>query len=674
MLQPIGSHARYIQSVLRGTARDEGPGTPDYVKRSWLRCLTQYHLDPQSQREPYVLPRDERLARKERNLELVSFADAEMAHLYHQLAGSGYSIILTDRDGVLLDYYGDLSFRNAAFRTGLVLGAVWSEEHGGTNGMGTCLFERAPLIVHRDQHFFSRNTGLTCCAAPIFDHSGDLVAVLDASGESDRAQQHTLVLVNMSAQMIENRLFLHRFKDEFVVRFHSRPELVGTWGEGIIALDAAGAIAALDRNALFQLGVKNASELTGAPLERVFNISLNALVGRSQKKSFHPLPIYDARHGGRFFAIAQAPQSKRALGGKQRLARIEELPLPEPGRSPLDELDFGDPMMARNIQAARRTQSREVPILLLGESGTGKEFFARAMHASSDRADKPFVAVNCSSLPEAQLEGELFGRPCGLRGTAAAPAAAPASSPQDEGTAGKPEAEEDPGRVVQANGGTLFLDDVGELPLELQARLLHVIEEREVLRPDGEAPVRVDVRVVSAARGGLQEKVRRGEFREDLFYRLQSLVLTLPPLRERKDKAALIRHVFAQESAATPSVTLGDDLADALRAYAWPGNIRQLRNVLRGMIAMRSADRLDGGCLPADYGVGEPEPVTPEECELPPEAQSLNPLERAERGALLKEIELHHGNISRVAQKLGIGRNTLYRKMRRLGITLPPRH
>ena len=676
MLQPIGSHARYIQSVLRGTARDEGQGTPDYVKRSWLRCLTQYHLDPQSQREPYVLPRDERLARKERNLELVSFADAEMAHLYHQLAGSGYSIILTDRDGVLLDYYGDLSFRNAAFRTGLVLGAVWSEEHGGTNGMGTCLFERAPLVVHRDQHFFSRNTGLTCCAAPIFDYRGDLVAVLDASGESDRAQQHTLVLVNMSAQMIENRLFLYRFKDEFVVRFHSRPELVGTWGEGIIALDAAGAIAALDRNALFQLGFKNASELAGAPLERVFNISLGALVGRSQKKSFHPLPIYDARHGGRFFATAQAPQSKRGLSGKQRLGRIEEPPAADPGRSPLDELDFGDPMMARNIQAARRTQSREVPILLLGESGTGKEFFARAMHASSDRADKPFVAVNCSSMPETQLERELFGRPTSPR--SATPIPPPPAAAQSDGPApspaGKAEGDEDLGRVVQANGGTLFLDDVGELPLELQARLLHMIEEREVLRPDGEAPVRVDVRVVSAARGGLQEKVRRGEFREDLFYRLQSLVLTLPPLRERKDKAALIRHVFAQESAATPSVTLGDDLADALRAYAWPGNIRQLRNVLRGMIAMRSGDRLDGGCLPADYGVGEPEPVTAEECELPPEAQVLNPLEKAERGALLKEIELHHGNISRVAQKLGIGRNTLYRKMRRLGITLPPRH
>src|SRR5579885_3101913 len=442
MLQPIGSHARYIQSVLRGTARDEGAGTPDYVKRSWLRCLTQYHLDPQSQREPFVLPRDERLARKERNLELVSFADAEMAHLYHQLAGSGYSIILTDRDGVLLDYYGDLSFRNAAFRTGLVLGAVWSEEHGGTNGMGTCLFERAPLIVHRDQHFFSRNTGLTCCAAPIFDYRGDLVAVLDASGESDRAQQHTLVLVNMSAQMIENRLFLYRFKDEFVVRFHSRPELVGTWGEGIIALDAAGAIAALDRNALFQLGVKSAIELTGAPLERVFNISLSALVGRSQKKSFRPLPIYDARHGGRLFAVAPGPQSRRgAQASKHRIVPAEEPTVAEAGRSVLDELDLGDPVMARNIQAAKRLETRDIPILLLGESGTGKEFFARALHAASERADKPFVAVNCGSLPEMLMQSELFGR------------AAAGSS------------EADRGRIVQANGGMLFLDDVGDLPL-----------------------------------------------------------------------------------------------------------------------------------------------------------------------------------------------------------------
>jgi len=651
MLQQIGSHARYIQSVLRGTA--DSASTPDYVKRSWLRCLSQYHLDPQSQREPFVLPREERLARKEQNLELVSFADAEMAHLYHQLAGSGYSIILTDRDGVLLDYYGDLSFRNAAFRTGLVLGAVWSEEHGGTNGMGTCLFERAPLIIHRDQHFFSRNTGLTCCAAPIFDYRGELVAVLDASGESDRAQQHTLVLVNMSAQMIENRLFLNRFRDGFVVRFHSRPELVGTWSEGIIAMDASGAIAALDRNALFQLGFKGAAELVGAPLERLFNISLPALVGRSQKKSFHPLPIYETRHGGRFFAVAQAPQSKRALANKQRPEPAdEERALPEAGRSVLDELDLGDPVLARNIQAAKRLESRDIPILLLGESGTGKEFFARAVHSASERADKPFIAVNCGSLPETLMQGELFGRAGAIS----------ASSSEDER-----------GRIVQANGGTLFLDDIGDLPLELQGQLLHVLEEREVLPRGSQMPVKVDIRLISAARIGLQEKIRRGEFREDLFYRLQSLVLTLPALRDRRDKQALIRHIFSQESAATPAVSVSEDLVDALCAYSWPGNIRQLRNVLRGMIALRTGERLDRSSLPADYGIGQPVSETELSAEPSAETQSLNPLEKAERTALLREIDLHHGNISRVAQKLGIGRNTLYRKMRRLDIAFPAR-
>ncbi len=644
MLQPIGSHARYIQSVLRGMEREDGGATPDYVKRSWLRCLTQYRLDPQSEREVYVLPREERLARKEQNFELVSLADAEMAHLYHQLAGSGYSIILTDREGVLLDYYGDLSFRNAAFRTGLVLGAVWSEQYGGTNGMGTCLVERAPLIVHRDQHFFSRNIGLTCCAAPIFDHRGELVAVLDASGESDRAQQHTLVLVNMSAQMIENRLFLNRFRDDFVVRFHSRPELVGTWSEGIFALDGNGHISAVDRNALFQLGQKAANELIGSPLERVFNTSLSALVGRSQKKSFHPLAIYEIRHGGRFFAVAQAPQSRRH-SVKQTDAPAEPT-VREVGRSLLDELDMGDAVMARNIQAAKRVESRDIPILLLGESGTGKEYFARALHAASERADKPFVAVSCSSLPAAALQAELFGRfgSC----------------------------EEDQGRIVQASGGTLFLDDVGELPLELQGQLLHVLEERQVAARGSEPPVSVDVRIVSATRSNLQEKIRRGEFREDLFYRLQSLVLRLPPLRDRTDRQSLIRHLFAQESAATPSLSVADDLVAALSVYSWPGNIRQLRNVLRGMIALRTSDRLELSSLPADYGLGDPVAADPPR-EAPAESDGLNPLEKAECAAQLREIELHHGNISRVAHKLGIGRNTLYRKMRRLGIGIPAR-
>ncbi len=646
MLRATDNRHRHSLAAPRNSLRHDDSDAPEYIRRSWLRCLNEYHLDPQSEREPYVLPRQERLERKESNHDLLALADAEMAHLYHQLAGSGYSIILTDRDGVLLDYYGDFSFRNAAFRTGLVLGAMWDEQHGGTNGMGTCLVERTPLIVHREQHFFARNSGLTCCAAPIFDHRGELIAVLDASGESDRAQQHTLVLVNMAAQMIENRLFLHHFRDAFVVRFHSRPELLGTWGEGIIALDGAGSITALDRNALFQLGLQHSAELLGAPLERVFTVSLCALLARSQRKSFHPLTLYDARHGGRVFAIAQAPQTKR--GGKPRGAQSSAPAHLDPNRGPLEELDFGDPVMARNIQATRRTLSRDIPILLIGESGTGKECFARALHASSERAEKPFVTVHCGSVSETQPA-------CEPPAAGAAPAGATA--------------EQIHGRILQANGGTLFLDDVGELPPSLQTQLLHVIEERTLPATAAKEAARIDVQLVSATRRDLHDKVQRGELREDLFYRLQGLVLTLPPLRERKDKAAVIRHIFAQECAATPAVTMGEDMVDALKAYSWPGNIRQLRNVLRGMIAMRSSNQLDAGCLPAEYGAGE---VHADDA-LPEEAKSLNPLERAERSALLHEIELYQGNLSRVAHSLGIGRNTLYRNLRRLRITLPVR-
>ena len=624
---PNGDHARFVYSVIRGTSCD----APEHVRRSWLRCLEEYGLDPESKASPAVVSRRELLVRKERCRELVSFADAEMAHLYRQLAGSGHSIILTDRDGVLLSYYGDPSFKGAASRAGLVPGALWSERHGGTNGMGTCLLERAPLIVHRDQHFLARNTGLTCCAAPIFDHRGELAAVLDASGESDRAQQHTLVLVNMSAQMIENRLFLHRFRDAFVVRFHSRPELVGTWSEGIIALDRAGAIAAVDRNALFQLGCKSVEELANAPLERVFNISLPALLGRSRKKSFHPLPIYEARHGGRFFAVAQEPVSApRATGAAQAAPREGSAPAAA-DRSALDELDLGDASMARNIRAAKRVASRDVPILLIGETGTGKELFARAVHAASARVEHAFVAVNCAAIPEALARSEPF---------------------------------------VQAHGGTLFLDEIGALPGALQARLLHVLEKREVMASGGAAPIQVDLRLIAATPFGLEEKVRRGEFREDLVHRLQGLVLTLPRFHEREDKRALLRHVFAQEAADTPSVSLSEELSNALCAHPWPGNIRQLRNALRAMIALRSGDKLGVADLPSDYWPGG---RADEPGAAPMEADSLNALARAEREALVRELELERRNLSHVARKLGVSRNALYRKMHRLGIRWPVR-
>jgi transcriptional regulator of acetoin/glycerol metabolism len=358
----------------------------------------------------------------------------------------------------------------------------------------------------------------------------------------------------------------------------------------------------------------------------VFNISLPALLGRCRKKSFHPLPVYEMRHGGRFFALAQEPESAQ-------ISPRAAPPAPAaatPASSPLDELDFGDPVMARSIRAAKRVASRALPILLVGETGTGKELFARALHAASERAAGPFVAVSCGELSEPLLQVAL----------------------------------------AQARGGTLFLDDVGELPGTLQARLLHVLEHREAGPESGEQRVD-DVRLIAASAASLEPRIRRQEFREDLFYRLQGLALTLPRLCERADRRALIRHLFAQEAADTPSVSLSEPLIEALGAQRWPGNLRQLRNALRAMIALRSGDRLDVADLPADYSLG------PRVAQADSTAEGLNALGMAERAALLRELEHEHGNISHVARNLGVSRNAVYRKMQRLHIAWPakePRH
>jgi len=280
--------------------------------------------------------------------------------------------------------------------------------------------------------------------------------------------------------------------------------------------------------------------------------------------------------------------------------------------------------MGRNIRAAKRVASRAIPILLLGETGTGKELFARALHAASERAAQPFVAVNCASLTAALLEA----------------------------------------RLAQARGGTLFLDDIGELADTLQAFLLHALDGHEAL----------DVRLVAASAGGLEEKIRHGAFREDVFYRLQGLVLTLPRFHERADKHALIRHLFAQEAADAPSASLSERLVEALCAHRWPGNLRQLRNALRAMIARRSSDKLDLADLPWDYSLG----AIPAQAEAAPGGKrALNALGRAEREALVRELERERGNISHVARNLGVSRNAVYRKMQRLRIAWPgkePQH
>lgn len=645
----IPDHEELVRAALDGNRIIHSSEIDDLTLRSWRRCRDEYGLDPGVMPDPVIIDRQDLQERLQKYDRLLDIARVEMTDLYHQLAGSGHAIMLTDKDGILLNFIGDPQFTDTAAHTGMHLGAVWSEPAQGTNGMGTCLVEQKPLVIHKQSHFFARNACLTCAAAPIFDPHGEILAVLDASSESRMAQQHTMVLLNMAAQVIENRVFLCAMKEAFVLRFHARSEFISTLGEGAIAFDGEGKILAVNRSAMFQLNLESPQRIVGHPIHHLFTISLASLLKHAHS---HAFPIRESQNGGRFFATLQSPENHRRSNVAPGIRTIQADTRHEDNdylgsADSLQALHFDEPRMKRNVETAMKLIERDIPCMLFGETGTGKEMFARALHLASSRRDKPFVAVNCASLPESLIESELFGyRPGAFTGA------------NREGSRGK---------IVQADNGTLFLDEIGDMPLHLQARLLRVLEEREVTPLGGERPIKVSIKLISATHHDIQGMVEEGKFREDLFYRLHGVSLTMPPLRKRADRLQLIKHIGQLEADTAMELAWDDEALKLLDNFRWPGNIRQLRNVMRTTTALCSNHTVTVHDLPEDirHTVNDDEPPAGSET-------NLNALAIAERDALLNELEEMHWNISRVAKKLDLSRNTLYRRMKRFGIN-PPR-
>jgi transcriptional regulator of acetoin/glycerol metabolism len=644
-ISTVKNHADIVEAAVNEVG-NKALSIDDRILRSWKRCYTDHNLNPERQPEPVIVERSVLKERQEKNCKLSEIAQVEMTNLYQQVAGSGHSILLTDSDGVVINYVGDPIFTSTAAKTSLQTGAVWTEEAQGTNGMGTCLVEKSALIIHQGEHYLAKNTRLTCSAAPIFDPTGEVVAVLDASCSSNLAQQHTMVLVNMSAQLIENRLFLCHMKDNYILRFHSRPEFISTLGEGAIAFDSEGRVLAANRSALFQLDLADTKGLLGGQMEELFDIRIKSALNQAHTQTSVPMALRDTLQGRRFFVSFQPPTTENVSCRRPADRKLRLVTPPSPTGTELNKLEFGDIRMKRNVERAKKLLERDIPFILQGETGTGKDVFTKAVHQASSRANKMLVSVNCASLPESLIESELFGyRPGAFTGAS------------KEGSRGK---------IVQAHGGTLFLDEIGDMPLQLQSRLLRVLEEREVTPLGGEKPFKVDIRLISATHRDLRMLVEEGTFREDLYYRLNGISLQMPALRERGDRRALILHILEQEAGGPNQVSIHDEALEALDYYEWPGNIRQLRNVLRTLVGLCDDASIGLDDLPEEI-FGACSKTVPIERPRP-----SNPLDIAERDAILRELEAAHWNITRVASSLDMSRNTLYRKMKRFDIR-PPR-
>jgi len=625
---------------------------------------------------------------REGNRSLLDYASGVMEHVFEQIRASGSLVILSDPQGMILHSLGDAEFVDRASRVALQPGACWSEAARGTNAIGTAIVTEAPTVVLGGEHYLDRNGFLSCTAAPIRDPRGALAGVLDVSCEQRMHQRHSLGLVRLSVQLIEKRLFEAEFANHILVAFHERPEYVGSLQEGLVAVTPEGHLAGANSIAREWIG-RRVECGGGASFAELFRQGLGKVVDRAMSSS-DALIRLGLRDGSeihvqlrslrpRFtaFGSAQAGEGMRTFAAESSPAAVGSAPpvsAPAPVSAPhgpitLHDLATGDAGIGRAVDRARRILGKDIPLLIQGESGVGKELFAQAFHNSGARADKPFVALNCAAVPETLIESELFGYVGGAF-----------TGARKEGAIGK---------IQQAHGGTLFLDEIGDMPLGMQARLLRVLQERCVTPVGSVKSIPVDISLVCATHRVLRDAVARGEFREDLYYRVNSLTVCLPPLRERSDIRCIVERILAAEcrEAGLQGVWIGDEVMRFVERHGWPGNVRQLQNVIRVAVALLDegereirpehlpedlflADPADGAKAPVAASTG---PVAVAAGTAPPVAADAPPISAAKRLDQL-EIELIErvmrevgGNLSAAARTLGVSRNRLYRKLGRAG-------
>lgn len=605
---------------------------------------------------------------------LLEHAMPVMETLNEQIANTQNMVLLTASNGLVLHSLGDKNFLEKAKQVALLPGVLWSEKSMGTNAIGTALKEELPVTIHGTEHFMYANQFLTCSCAPVFDPYGQVIGALDVTGDQRNFHQHTMALVRMSVQMIENHMFADIFPTAVRIHFHTRSEFLGTLVEGIVVFSHEGRFLSANRSAQFQLGMSfNAlkghtfSSLFDIPISRLHESRGNALTKPQQFVLHNGVSVWcrikmkppGLWSGGQAMDTAsgnqpRTPKAKYCAGPALALE-----PSPSPATraqlSTLHDLNTGDPQVAAVIHKLSMVRGRDIPIIILGETGTGKDLLAQAIHGDSDRASHPFVSVNCACIPETLIESELFG--------------------YEEGAFTGAKKKGATGKIQQANGGTLFLDEIGDMPKHLQARLLRVLQDKKVSPLGAGKEVEVNVAVICATNKDLKEMIRHGEFREDLYYRLNGLVVRLPALRARTDFEVVMQKILKSFSENGPNISVSAEVMALFNTHHWPGNFRQLHNLLRTAVVMAGCEGVIERChLPDDF---LEEQVLQADAQTPTTAAAAAPsnafketegqrLEDVALVAMTKMLQHHKGNVSAAAKALGVSRNTVYRRKEQL--------
>ncbi|AZV57427.1 sigma 54-interacting transcriptional regulator [Clostridium sp. AWRP] len=621
----------------------------EIVSRSLNRCI-KYHIEKGIPKPKRTLSRREFDNLIKENMDIIKIAKPFMEILYDFLSGSGFSLYLTDKNGIVLTIIGDKDIVIEQAKAGIAEGVDLSEKSAGTNAAGTALFENLSVQLSGKEHFINTFQIYTCCASVIHDENGDIIGCLTLTGKRQLAHPHTLGLVVSAVKSIENHLKLNKSQNELFKAYQYLNKIMNSMDFGIFAVDNSGIVKAINNSACSLLGI-NQKDIIDKNVHKVLhnwqyildelksgNVYTDKEILYSDDKKRFNLNVYPIKDKSNIVTgmvvIFKDIQNVYNLVNKYTSGSAAYT---------FDDIIGDSEKMINLKEQLKNISNSPSTVLIQGESGTGKELIAQSIHNDSNRKNKSFIAINCGAIPKNLIESELFGYEDGSF-----------TGAKRGGRAGKFEL---------ANGGTLFLDEIGEMPLDMQVNLLRVLQDNCITRIGGNKCIKIDVRIIAATNKNLRQKIKKGTFREDLYYRLNVIPIYVPPLRERGMDIKVLINYFLKIKAfklKKPIPTVRPDIYQKLLNHNWPGNVRELENCIENIVNMNGNTSFD-----FQNNLSVNKQTSPCATNL---AYDMCSLEEWEKKAIINCINNCNHNMSKASKILEINRSTLYKKIKKYQI------
>lgn len=593
------------------------------------------------------------------NQALISVAHSYIEKLYSYVQGSNFIIALADREGYVIDLIGkDFPIQNSAKETGLGLGSNRSEESVGTSGIGTCLAVREPVQILGYEHYLETHHRYVSAAAPIKNNRANLMGCLALIGPKEFANDHTLGMVCAAVDGLEKEMIV-RQANEDIIRINSQLfSTIQSISAGIIMIDSMGIITHHNSRASQFLKLTS-QNLEKENISNLLNLKKPSFNPVDLKANFYRKEVTLTNHKGDplylFLSASIIYNKKQVKIGTvlvfEEQQQIHKIIIKLSGFTAnytFDKIIGNSTSLKKVIDMGKVASLSDSNVLILGESGTGKELFAQSIHNASSRSKGPFVAINCASLPKNLIESELFGYEGGSF-----------TGANKEGR---------PGKFELAAGGTIFLDEIGDMPLDLQSSLLRVLQSREIIRVGGKQSKKIDVRIVAATNQDLHKAIHNKTFRSDLYYRLNVLSIEIPPLRQRLSDVSVLANYFIGHYNKTVGKSvkkISPAAMDVLTSYSWPGNVRELENVIESSINITQSDIIEKEDLPNSLGA---KVTSQDKVALIP--SEFEPSIAREHERIIEALKIEKGNVTNASIALNIPKRTLYRKIKRYDIDL----